>query len=74
MKDKWCESWEKNFDSTLKALNKFKDDLKEKPELPQITEKRFSIYLDLLQAEIEELKTRFQTKQVSIKREVKVGE
>lgn len=57
--DKWCESWEKNFDSSLKALNKFKDDLKGRPQLPNITEKRCSIYLELLSAELEEIKARF---------------
>jgi hypothetical protein len=59
MAEKWCESWEKNFDSSYKALSKFKDDLKDRPVLNSITEKRFTIYLDLLSAELEEIKSRF---------------
>jgi hypothetical protein len=60
MNDKWCESWEKNFDSTLKSLNKFKDDLKNRPRnLTDLTEKRCSLYLELLMVELEEIKINF---------------
>lgn len=55
----WCDSFEKNFDSSLKALNKFKDDLKTQPELPEITRKRCTLYLELLQAELEEITLNF---------------
>ena len=57
--EKWCESWEKNFDSTLKAINKFKDDLKTKPNLPDITRKRFWFQLQLLTLEIAEIEENF---------------
>lgn len=59
MSEKWRDSWEKNFDSSLKALNKFKDDLKDRPSLPKITERKFMIYLQLLKAEIEDIQERF---------------
>lgn len=64
MTEKWCESWEKNFDSSLKVLNKFKDDLKDRPTLPMITEKRFVLYLDLISAELDEIKVRFTTQEL----------
>lgn len=57
---KWLESWEKNFDTTFKSLSKFKDDLKQKPSnLNSKTQKRCSLYLDLLIVELEELKENF---------------
>lgn len=56
---KWCESWEKNFEATLKAMNKFKDDLKSQPDLPGITSKRCYLYLELLFTELEEIKSNF---------------
>ena len=59
MSEKWCESWEKNFDSTLKAINKFKDDMKARPELPNITQRRYWIQLQLLQMELKEIEERF---------------
>lgn len=67
--DKWCDSWEKNFDSSLKALNKFKDDIKDKPHLSPITERRYALYLDLLEAEIQDLKSRFTVEKIEQTRE-----
>jgi hypothetical protein len=58
--DKWCESWEKNFDTTIKALSKMKDDLKNKPSnLNYTTHRRFALHLELLAMEVEEMKENF---------------
>lgn len=57
--EKWADSWEKNFDSSLKAVNRFKDDVKTKPELPEIVRNKYLLYLDLLSAEIADIRHRF---------------
>ena len=54
---KWCESWEKNFDATFKAVGKFKDDMKQKPSnLNSKTQKRVRTYIDLLIMELDEIR------------------
>lgn len=61
---KWCESWEKNFDSTFKSVGKFKDDMKQKPSnLTGKTYKRCEAYVDLLIMELEEIKEQFSNTQ-----------
>lgn len=60
---KWCESWEKNFDSTFKAISKFKDDVKQKPSnLSTKTQNRVKTYLDLLIMELDEINDQFNIK------------
>ena len=55
-KTKWCESWEKNFDSTFKAIGKFKDDLKTIPhDLNSKTQSRVKTYINLLMMELDEI-------------------
>lgn len=63
---KWCESWEKNFDSTFKAIGKFKDDLKQKPsDLNAKTQKRVKAYIDLLIMELDEIQDQISTQSLT---------
>jgi hypothetical protein len=53
---KWITNWEKNFDATIKAVKKFKEDLLTKPTLSDTTAKKYRLYLDLLDTELQEVR------------------
>jgi hypothetical protein len=57
---KWIANWEKNFDSTIKAVKKFKEDLLTKPTLSETTAKKYRLYLDLLDTELKEVREMYE--------------
>lgn len=52
---KWFQDWEKNFESTLKDLKKFREYLDNKPKLTTITATKYGLYFRLMEQEILEL-------------------
>jgi hypothetical protein len=53
---KWFSNWEKNFETTLKAVKKFREDLTTKPTFTLATAEKYRLYFRLLEAEMIELK------------------
>lgn len=51
---KWISNWEKNIDSTLKAIKKLREDLETNPKLTNSTTQKYHLYIRLLLAEIME--------------------
>lgn len=56
----FCNTWEKNFDSSLKAIKKFKEDTGTRPLLTPTTEQKYEIQLNLLMLELTEMIEIFQ--------------
>jgi len=53
---KWFSNWEKNFETALKSVKKFREDLSGKPKFTKATAEKYRLYFMLLEAEIIELK------------------
>ena len=53
---KWFSNWEKNFETGLKAIKKFREDMSSKPKFSTATAEKYRLYFRLLEAEIIELK------------------
>lgn len=53
---KWFQNWEKNFETTLKAIKKFREEFDGRPNFTKTTAKKYALYFDLLEQEIIELK------------------
>lgn len=55
-------NWEKNFESSLKVIRKFKDDVRARPILAPTTEAKFEQYLTILILELTETLEQFKGK------------
>jgi hypothetical protein len=62
MNEEFVSNWEKNFESSLKTVKKFKEDMKARPKLTPTTESKFETYLNVLILEITETLEQFKGK------------